>query len=72
MAVNEKRINLIEKKMVLHDQQIARLFSDVTTIKDNHNEMVKMFVHVRGMFIGGIIIIVLLQVGVLDAIKLIM
>jgi len=72
MAVNEKRINLIEKKMVLHDEQIARVFSDITDIRDSHNEMVKMFVHVRGMFIGGIIIIVLLQVGVLDAIKLMM
>jgi hypothetical protein len=72
MAVNEKRINLIEKKMVLHDEQIARLFSDVTTIKDNHNKMVKMFVQIKGILIGVGGLILLQTVGVLDALKIMM
>jgi len=72
MAVNEKRINLIEKKMVLHDEQIARLFSDVTTIKDTHNKMVKMFVQIKGILIGVGGLILLQTVGVLDALKIMM
>tara|TARA_R100001244_G_scaffold2138_1_gene3357 strand:- start:84 stop:302 length:219 start_codon:yes stop_codon:yes gene_type:complete len=72
MAVNEKRINLIEKKMVLHDEQIARLFSDVTTIKDTHNKMVKMFVQIKGILIGVGGLILLQSVGVLDALKIMM
>ena len=72
MAVNEKRINLIEKKMVLHDQQIARLFSDVTTIKETHNKMVKMFVQIKGILIGVGGLILLQSVGVLDALKIMM
>ena len=72
MAVNEKRINLIEKKMVLHDDQIARLFSDVTTIKDNHHKMVKMFVQIKGILIGVGGLILLQTVGVLDALKIMM
>ena len=39
MAVTEKRINLIEKKMVLHDEQIARVFSDITDIRDSQHDM---------------------------------
>jgi len=72
MAVNEKRINLIEKKMVLHDEQIARLFSDVTTIKETHNKMVKMFVQIKGILIGVGGLILLQSVGVLDALKIMM
>jgi len=72
MAVNEKRINLIEKKMVLHDEQIARLFSDVTTIKETHNKMVKMFVQIKGILIGVGGLILLQTVGVLDALKIMM
>ena len=65
MAVTEKRIGNIEKTLTRQDEQIARLFSDVSAIRE-------MFVHVRGMFIGAIIIIILLQVGFLDALKLMM
>ena len=72
MAVTEKRINLIEKKMVLHDEQIARLFSDVTTIKETHNKMVKMFVQIKGILIGVGGLILLQTVGVLDALKIMM
>tara|TARA_R110002012_G_scaffold99117_1_gene237034 strand:+ start:278 stop:475 length:198 start_codon:yes stop_codon:yes gene_type:complete len=65
MAVTEKRIHNIEKTLNRQDEQIARLFSDVSAIKT-------MFAQVKGMFIGGIGIIVLLQVGLLDALKVFM
>ena len=65
MAVTEKRIHNIEKTLNRQDEQIARLFSDVSAIKT-------MFAQVKGMFIGVIGIIVLLQVGLLDALKVFM
>ena len=40
MAVTEKRIGNIEKKMVLHDEQIARVFSDITDIRDSQHQMI--------------------------------
>ena len=70
MAVNEIRINLIEKKMVLHDEQIARVFSDITDIRDSHQSMVKMFAQFKGILIGGVVIFVALEIGLMDAIKI--
>ena len=76
MAVTEKRINLIEKKMVLHDEQIARVFSDVTDIRDSQNAMLlkhgKMFAQFKGILIGGVVIFIALQVGLLEAFKIVM
>ena len=51
MAVNEKRINNIEKTLTRHDEQIARLFSDMNEIKE-------MFVSVKGMWKGALIVMV--------------
>jgi hypothetical protein len=62
MAVTEKRIINIEKTLTRQDEQIARLFSDVT-------EMREMFVSIRGMWKGALIVMVGLgsiQLGVFD------
>ena len=63
MAVTEKRISNIEKTLTRQDEQIARLFSDVNEIKE-------MFVSVKGMWKGALIVMVGLggiQLGVFDA-----
>jgi len=62
MGVTEKRIVNIEKTLTRQDEQIARLFSDVT-------EMREMFVSIRGMWKGALIVMVGLgsiQLGVFD------
>jgi len=76
MAVTEKRIGNIEKKMVLHDEQIARVFSDITDIRDSQHDMVlrhgKWFAQFKGILIGGVVIFIALQVGLLEAFKIVM
>ena len=76
MAVTEKRIGNIEKKMVLHDEQIARVFSDITDIRDSQHQMIlkneKLFAQFRGILIGGVVIFIALQVGLLEAFKIVM
>ena len=66
MAVNEKRINLIEKKMVLHDEQIGKLFSEV-------NEVKQVVTFSKGMLKGAIALLIYLsigEIGLLDAFKM--
>ena len=72
MAVTEKRIGNIEKKMVLHEEQIARAFSDLTDIRDSQHDMLKMFAQFKGILIGGVVIFIALQVGLLEAFKIVM
>jgi len=70
MAVTEKRINNIEKTLIRHDEQIARAFSDITDIRSSQQSMVRMYAQFRGILIGGVVIFVALEIGLMDAIKI--
>ena len=72
MAVTEKRINRIEQTLVRQDEQIARVFSDITDIRDSQQDMLKMFAQFKGILIGGVVIFIALQVGLLEAFKIVM
>ncbi len=70
MSVTEKRINNIEKTLIRHDEQIARAFSDITDIRSSQQSMVRMYAQFRGILIGGVVIFVALEIGLMDAIKI--
>ena len=72
MAVTEKRINRIEQTLVRQDEQIARVFSDITDIRDSQQDMLKMFAQFKGILIGGVVIFIALQVGLLEAFKIVL
>ena len=70
MSVTEKSINNIEKTLIRHDEQIARAFSDITDIRSSQQSMVRMYAQYRGILIGGVVIFVALEIGLMDAIKI--
>ena len=60
---NTERIINIEKTLIRQDEQIARLFSDVNEIKE-------MFISIKGMWKGAIVVMALLgtiQLGGFEA-----
>tara|TARA_Y100000758_G_C15665794_1_gene280133 strand:- start:119 stop:319 length:201 start_codon:yes stop_codon:yes gene_type:complete len=66
MAVTEKRIGNIEKTLIRHDEQIAKLFSEVVEVK-------QIVTFSKGMLKGALAILIFLGIadlGLLDSLRM--
>ena len=66
MAVTEKRIGNIEKTLVRHDEQIAKLFSEVVEVKE-------IVTFSKGLLKGAFAILIFLRIadlGLLDTFRM--
>jgi|TARA_R110000765_G_C18795578_1_gene593057 hypothetical protein len=71
MAVTEKRINNIEETLIRQDEQVARIFSDLTDIKKSQHKMSLGQNKMQFILIGLAGGFVLSTLGLLETIKIV-
>jgi hypothetical protein len=67
----EQRIDRLEQKVTLHDDQIARLFSKIDSTDNHLQDIRNSLMQLKFGFIGALGYFILTEVGFSEGIKLI-